>query len=380
MKGVPYRSVVVAKFLRFLLLPMALLANPTGEKVVFGEAVVDRVGDDVMNVVQTSSQAIIEWDSFSIAEGQRAHFIQPDANSSVLNRVTGSNLTEIYGKMEGNGQIFLVNPYGVLVGESGVIDCANFLAASLDMDNQAFLEGRDFAFRSDGGEAKVVNRGSIRAFGGPLYLIGSNVENSGTLEAAMEQVYVITGDDIHVAALDRPKVMIRPKVTVHREALHSPYMLAVNRDGMEDANVVRREGGRVFLEDQTSASYQFVNVPNVPYKDGGGFVEETLDGLQELRSLIPERLWYQEFAWLIDVPGFQMAASNLANHQRSFAGSRAAISVGTPEYYLLHATISGEPIRIMDRYLEFLDSPYWKNPDMLRYLYYLQHNFSKVPR
>ena len=363
-----------------LLLPMVLFANPAGEKIVFGEAAVERPSSEVLNVVQTSPQAIIEWDSFSIAGDEVARFIQPDEKSAVLNRVTGSNLTEIYGKMEGNGQIFLVNPYGVVVGETGKIDCAHFLAASVELDNQAFLEGRDFVFRPGAEDAKVINRGAIRAFGGPLYLIGASVENSGGLQASEDRVFMIQGDEVSLPSLDRPRMMIRPKVKFQKEALAAPYALAVNQEGMEDAVIVRKEAGRVFLEERVASSYQFVNVKDTPFSNGGAYVEETLDSLQEMRSLIPERLWYQEFAWLIDTAGFEMVASDLAQHRRSFAGSKPAISVGLPEYYFLHQTISGEPLRIMDRYLEFLDSPYWKNPDTLRHLYYLQHNYLKVPR
>jgi filamentous hemagglutinin family protein len=370
----------VAKSFLFILLPVALFANPAGEKIVFGDAAVERPSADVLNVMQASPQAIIEWDSFSVDVGQTTRFIQPNEKSTILNRVTGSNLTEIYGKMEGNGQIFLVNPHGVLVGETGVIDCANFLAAALDMENQAFLEGLDLVFQKGESDAKVINRGSIRAFGGPLYLIGPSVENTGDVEAAENRIYMITGDEISSPSLDRPKVMIRPKATLQKGALQSPYVLAVNREGMKEATIVRKENGRVFLEDQSSSAAPLVTVSDMPFSNGGTYVEETLDSLQQLRSLIPERLWYQEFAWLIDVPGFQVAASELATRRKSFAGSKAAISIGVPEYYFMHATISGESIRIMDRYLEFLDSPYWKNPDTLRYLYYLQHNYFKVPR
>ncbi len=61
MKDVPYRSIQVAKSFLFILLPMALFANPAGEKIVFGNAAVERPSADVLNVVQASPQAIIEW-------------------------------------------------------------------------------------------------------------------------------------------------------------------------------------------------------------------------------------------------------------------------------------------------------------------------------
>lgn len=393
----------MSKLFLFLLLPIAIYANPAGEKVVSGQAIVERPSADVTNVIQASQQAIIEWDSFSIQANETTRFVQPSANSTVLNRVTGSNMTEIYGRMEGNGQIFLVNPYGVVVGKTGVIDCAQFLASALDIDNHALLRGSDLVFQQGQEDAKIINRGSIVAFGGPLYLIGSFVENTGDLKAFEDRVYMVAGDQVSLLSLDRPKLMIRPQEEIRKEALLSPYVLAMNREGMEDANAVRKEKGRVFLEEpaipslaasekieaknfttglerQKAATASFLTVPGAPIAHVGLFVEETLDALQQMRSLIPERLWYQEFAWLIDVPGFQRMASDLANHRRSLAGSRAAISVGTPEYYFLHATVSGEPIRIMDRYLEFINSPYWKNPDTLRCLYYLQHNYSKVSR
>jgi len=359
----------VYKLILFAGVSASLLANPVGEKVVMGEVVVERPSHQEMNVVQMSPNAVIEWDQFSIGAAESTRFIQPDETSAVLNRVVGGDLTEIYGKMEGNGQIYLVNPYGVLVGESGVIDCASFLASSLDVKNQPFFEEQNLVFEEGAKEGSIVNKGSIRAFGGPLYLVGASVENTGQLKARDDSVYMVRGN-----SGERPRIMIRPSETVQRGALQSPYRLAVNCEGVEEGSVVRKIGERIFLESPLvpGADSGFVNGPL--------YVEDTLDALQQIRTLIPERLWYQEFAWLIDTQKFQSVATELANYRRGFSGTQSAISIGSSEYYFMHATFSGEAIRIMDRYLEFIDSPYWKNPDTLHYLYYLQNHYSKVSR
>lgn len=50
-------------------------------------------------IVQASDRAVINWNSFSIGEGELTRFIQPSARSVVLNRVTGGPfLTAISGR------------------------------------------------------------------------------------------------------------------------------------------------------------------------------------------------------------------------------------------------------------------------------------------
>lgn len=109
-------------------------------------------------------------------------------------------------------------------------------------------------------------------------------------------------------------------------------------------------------------------------------VNNTLYGLQQLRTVIPERLWSQEFALLVDKEAFQKAADDECKSTFWDCAHKPTMGVGSSGYYFLYAATTGETIRLDDRYLQFLNSPYWNTPERVRKLYYLQHNYMKVAR
>lgn len=70
---------------------------PTGANVVSGSATVGAPVGNALTVTQTSSRAIINWNSFSIGQANSVTFSQPNAGSAVLDRVTGSVPSSIAG-------------------------------------------------------------------------------------------------------------------------------------------------------------------------------------------------------------------------------------------------------------------------------------------
>ena len=93
------------------------MADPT---VVNGSATFNQAGNTL--TVTNSHGAIINWQQFSIGAGQTTHFQQSSSASTVLNRVLGGNVSAIYGTLSSNGQVWLVNPAGIMVGAGGVVD------------------------------------------------------------------------------------------------------------------------------------------------------------------------------------------------------------------------------------------------------------------
>ena len=171
-------------------------ANPVGEQVVAGTASFDRGGSTL--TITTSDQVIINWQDFSIGSGELTKFIQPSATSIALNRVISGNPSSIYGTLQANGQIFLINPNGILVGGGAVIDTGGFIASTLDVSNTQILSGGDLHFVGNS-TAKVENQGKINAIGGDIYLIARHVENSGELNAPDGTVGLAAGQDILLA-------------------------------------------------------------------------------------------------------------------------------------------------------------------------------------
>ena len=97
-----------------LLLAGKTHALPINGQTAAGKATISKPSTAEMHIVQGSSRAIINWDSFSIGKGESVNITQPTSQSTLLNRVLGNNPSEIFGSLSANGQLFLINPAGVI--------------------------------------------------------------------------------------------------------------------------------------------------------------------------------------------------------------------------------------------------------------------------
>jgi filamentous hemagglutinin family protein len=168
----------------------AAFAQPQGGQVVRGNATISQPNTNQTIINQQSNQAIINWLTFNIGYGQTTQFIQPSASSVALNRVTGGlGPSQIYGTLSANGRVFLINPDGLLVGPTGVINTGGFLASTHDITNDDFMAGR-FQFTVPGNPAaSIVNLGAITASsGGFAALVAPGVRNAGVITADLGTV------------------------------------------------------------------------------------------------------------------------------------------------------------------------------------------------
>ena len=105
-----------------------------------------------MNLHQTTQNAIVTWDSFSIGTNASVTIKGDYNNFNMLNYVTGSESSQIYGKLNsyvGNkqgGNIYLVNPNGVQIGNSAEINVGSLHIANKKIDNiDSWTENTDIA-------------------------------------------------------------------------------------------------------------------------------------------------------------------------------------------------------------------------------------------
>ena len=193
--GHTFRAVLLATS---ALVPLGLLpaySNPQGGQVVGGSAAIATQGATT-TITQTTDRAVINWNTFNIGSGETTRFVQPNSGSVALNRVTGGlGPSTIYGTLTANGNVFIVNPYGVLIGGSAVINTAGFLATTNDIKNSDFMAGR-YNFTIPGRpDASVVNLGTITASnGGFAALVAPGVRNSGTIVANFGKVSLASGN------------------------------------------------------------------------------------------------------------------------------------------------------------------------------------------
>lgn len=209
--------------------------------------------------VTNSNGAIINWQAFSIGSNETVKFIQSSASSSVLNRVVGPDPSVLLGMMQSNGQVFLINTAGILVGAGARIDVARFVASTLPLSDADFLAGRfNFQGFNGAGDLKVENGAEITtASGGSVYLIAPNVENKGIIKAPNGEVILAAGSTVQLYDTASPGVKVEITGnsgnatnlgTVVADAGRVGLVGAlVKNGGTLSASSAVSEGGRVFL-------------------------------------------------------------------------------------------------------------------------------------
>ncbi len=170
------------------------LAGPTGGSVVAGSASITQTGGTT-NINQSTYQAIINWQTFSIARGETVNFYQPSVLSTTLNRVIGNETSIIAGALNANGQVFIVNSAGVIFTKGAEVNVGGLVASTLNISNSNFM-ARNYTF-SGSSTAAVINKGHIRATdSGYIALLGKTVVNNGVISAKLGTVAMASGTKI----------------------------------------------------------------------------------------------------------------------------------------------------------------------------------------
>ncbi|EBR9315032.1 hypothetical protein DRZ23_23950 [Salmonella enterica subsp. enterica serovar Muenchen] len=166
------------------LFPGMALANPdlpTGGQIVGGQGSISTSGNQ-MTIHQQTQNMATNWHSFDIGKNNTVQFVQPDSSSVALNRVTGGSGSQIMGTLKANGQVFILNPNGVLFGKDARVNVAGLVASTKNINTADFMKGQYTLSGSGNPGAQVVNQGSLTTSkGGYIVLAGERVSNSGTV-------------------------------------------------------------------------------------------------------------------------------------------------------------------------------------------------------
>src|SRR5690554_1797724 len=182
-----------------LLAAPAVQQLPTGGQVMAGQADIQQ-STARMDITQHSDKAIIHWQGFDIGAQAQVNFAQPSVNSVALNRVNAGNASQIYGQLNANGQVFLLNPNGIVFGQGSQVNVGGLVASTLDMTNQDFLDGT-LRFSRGTATGSVINQGEIQvAEGGLVALLAPQVINEGIIRAQLGNVALASGDKITLDA------------------------------------------------------------------------------------------------------------------------------------------------------------------------------------
>lgn len=183
-------------------------------------------GHTQVEIVQTGAKAILTWDSFNIGKDTEVYFNQKAGGADApqwiaLNRVTDASLnpTQILGSIRAEGQVYVINPNGVIFNGSSQVNAQALVASGLDFKgatiadrNAAFQQGlaaddnrANYNLGVDAGSGAKVGDVTVQAGArleagpdGAIYLFGKNVSNAGTITAPGGQALMAAGDRIWI--------------------------------------------------------------------------------------------------------------------------------------------------------------------------------------
>ena len=222
-------------------------ANPTGGNVVGGAAnIVDR-GNGTLDINQSTGKAIINWKDFSIGANETVNFRQPGGKSVTLNRVVGNDPSAIFGRLNANGTVMLVNPNGVVFGKGARIDVGGLVATTANISDKDFLAGNyKFNQASTKANAAIVNEGTISIKdSGLAALVAPSVRNSGVIEAKLGRVALAGAKTVTVDFQGDGLLSFDATSTVGelpKDASGKPVSALVSNTG-----VIRADGGTVLM-------------------------------------------------------------------------------------------------------------------------------------
>lgn len=242
-------------------------ALPSGGSVVAGQAQLSQNGNQ-LKIDQASHKLVMNWSSFDIGSQAEVKFVQPGSDSVALNRVTGGAASAIFGKLQANGQVWLVNPNGMVFGRGASVDVGGLVASSLAISDADFLAGRS-RFEAGAVAAAVRNEGGLRAAeGGVVALIAPQVENGGSIQtpggsallgAASAVSLDFAGDGLVSLTVERAALdahvahrgtisAVGGLVQLSAAAAGAVRASVVNNEGVIEAQGLSQHGGRIVLD------------------------------------------------------------------------------------------------------------------------------------
>jgi filamentous hemagglutinin family protein len=219
-------------------------AAPRDGQVVRGQAEISQSGPDT-SIEQSSRRAVINWNSFDIEANENVRHNMPDSGSAGLHRVIGGHgASQIAGRLESNGNIFLVNPDGAVIHNGAKIDTGGFVATTNDISDDNFMGGNlDFDKPGNPG-ASIVNKGDISVRDrGLAALVAPTVRNEGLIAARLGTVALASGEAYKLDVYGDNLINFNVK-DEEVESLHSPDGVPL---GVENTGKIKAEGGVVLL-------------------------------------------------------------------------------------------------------------------------------------
>lgn len=277
------------RYLSCIFIVSSIFTLPSDPNTVRGAVTFSPTEAGTVHLEISTASAISEvnWQSFSIDNGQTVTFIGPDSEYHFINRVIGTERSVHNGDIFSNnsfGNIYLINQNGITIGASASTTVGALIATTLDLPS--FSLNSDLTFEGTSLEPISI-AGTITTTSGDVVVMANKVIHSGSI-TAVEGARIASGHKILLkqSSLGGERIFIQPSssspagptagvgvdISGRIEALETEikangnlYSLAINvsNSASIQASGCTTQDGRILLQaDSLGTSVGVVSIDN----------------------------------------------------------------------------------------------------------------------
>lgn len=291
---------------------------PTGNTGEINAKVTTDSAKPVMTIEQTKGQnrAFISWKTFNIGKDATVNIKQYSGADLLINAVTGSEMSQIAGKLNATGNVALINPNGVIFMNGAEVNVGGLgvYATGYDATNQKFLA-------SGGKEGKIEIQSGVTINAGVKAVLANLADlNIDPKDYAI--AIDTTGEDgytnrIHLVADGNVEIQTGSTLTA-KDYTYVGSNASVGEEGFKTSVSASGMGGKIYIRSDRDAD-DYGQVIITHGDDGSKPVMQSANGVSIYTN-----------AEQVDGDG---DVSNGINA----APSRAEVGIdGTPTYYTKH--------------------------------------------
>ena len=329
------RGATKGRYRALTTLPLLMFASttqggPDGGQVISGTGTIAQSGETT-TISQSSQNLSLTWQSFDVGAQEAVNFEQPSASAMAVNRIFDTNGTQILGRLNANGQVYLINSNGVLFGQGAQVNVGGLVASTLDIDDPA----GDVKHFEGNGTGTVVNHGEITTVdGGYVALLGNRVSNQGSINVPLGSVALGAGNAITLTFQNNSLLSMQVDESVLNSAADNGGLIradggmvvmssgakdallasVVNNTGVIEARTVEhRDGSIVLLGGMEAGTVNVAGTLDASAPEGGdgGFIDTSAAHVKiaDDATITTAATSGRTGTWLIDPVDFTIAAS-----------------------------------------------------------------------
>ena len=196
-------------------------------------APIDALSDRIEKGAIRGANLFHSFQEFNVDSGRSVYFANPVGIENILTRITGSNPSNILGKLgvEGTANLFLINPNGIFFGKNASLDIRGAFTATtaneIKLGEKGLFSATEpaksnllniqpnalFANALKNQQAQITNQGNLTVGEGKnITLFGANVSNTGILTAQNGTINLTGAENLIVRGdLDTNTLLLNTK-------------------------------------------------------------------------------------------------------------------------------------------------------------------------